>query len=213
MKVTSKNTRIVSDHPLLLDMLTKLRRDSTDSVTFRLFTKQITNFLIYESTLSLKTQKIITETPLTKLDGDQLDESMVIVPILRAGLLMAEAAAEILSEASVVHIGISRDEITLRPKEYFIPDIPVSRASTCLILDPMLATGGTASAACDVVKSWDVEKIIFVGILGSEQGVSRLTQEHPDVEIHLGAIDSDLDENGFIVPGLGDAGDRLFSTY
>ena len=212
MKKHSINSKIVSGHPLVGEILTKLRSSSTDSETFRRLGKQITQLLLYESTAAIETEKVDVETPLSPAIGEKLKGSIIIIPVLRAGLIMAEAAAEILTDASIVHIGLVRDEETLIPKEYLSPNRSVTSASVGLILDPMLATGGTVAAACNSVKEWDLDRVIFVGILGSEDGVSYLQSEFPNVEIHLAAIDPHLDQNGFIIPGLGDAGDRFFST-
>ena len=212
MKNRSIDSKIVSGHPLVAELLTKLRNHSTDSETFRRLGKQITQLLIYEAIATIETEQVHIETPLSPTQGEKLKGSIMIIPVLRAGLIMAEAAAEILPGASVVHIGLVRDEETLKPKEYLRPKSSETSASIGLILDPMLATGGTAAAACNSVNSWEFDKLIFVGVLGSEEGVSYLQDEYPEVEIHLAAIDPHLDKNGFIIPGLGDAGDRFFST-
>ena len=212
MKNRSIDSKIVSGHPLVAEILTKLRNHSTDSETFRRLGKQITQLLIYEAIATSETERVHIETPLSPTQGEKLKGSIMIIPVLRAGLIMAEAAAEILPGASVVHIGLVRDEETLKPKEYLRPKSSETSASIGLILDPMLATGGTAVATCNSMRSWEFDKLIFVGVLGSEEGVSFLQDEYPNVEIHLAAIDPYLDENGFIIPGLGDAGDRFFST-
>ena len=212
MKNRSIDSKIVSGHPLVAEILTKLRNHSTDSETFRRLGKQITQLLIYEAIATSETERVHIETPLSPTQGEKLKGSIMIIPVLRAGLIMAEAAAEILPSASVVHIGLVRDEETLKPKEYLRPRSSETSASIGLILDPMLATGGTAVATCNSMRSWEFDKLIFVGVLGSEEGVSFLQDEYPNVEIHLAAVDPYLDENGFIIPGLGDAGDRFFST-
>ena len=212
MENHSIDFKIVSGHPLVAEILTKLRNSSTDSETFRRLGKQITKLLLYESIAAIETEKVHVQTPLALAQGEKIKGSIIIIPILRAGLIMAEAAAEILPDASIVHMGLVRDEETLAPREYLSPNRSVTSASIGLILDPMLATGGTVAAACNSVKGWDVDRLIYVGILGSEAGVSYLQSEYPKVEIHLAAIDPHLDQNGFIVPGLGDAGDRFFCT-
>ena len=212
MENRSIDSEIVSGPPLVAEILTKLRNHSTDSETFRRLGKQITQLLIYEAIATIETEQVHIETPLSPTQGEKLKGSIMIIPVLRAGLIMAEAAAEILPGASVVHIGLVRDEETLKPKEYLRPKSSETSASIGLILDPMLATGGTAAATCNSMRSWEFDKLIFVGVLGSEEGVSYLQDEYPDVEIHLAALDPHLDNNGFIIPGLGDAGDRFFST-
>ena len=212
MENRSIDSKIVSGHPLVAEILTKLRNHSTDSETFRKLGKQITQLLLYEAIATIETEQVHIETPLSPTQGEKLKGSIMIIPVLRAGLIMAEAAAEILPDASVVHIGLVRDEETLKPKEYLSPRGSETSASIGLILDPMLATGGTAAATCNSMRSWEFDKLIFVGILGSEEGVSYFQDEYPNVEIHLAAVDPYLDENGFIIPGLGDAGDRFFST-
>ena len=152
------------------------------------------------------------QTPLTQTDGFDLQEKIGLVPILRAGLGMVEGVWELMPSAEVWHIGIYRDEQTLKPVEYYnkLPTEPT--VSVCLILDPMLATGGSAVATVDVLKRWGAKKIKFVGIIGAPEGVRKLQQVHPDVPIHLAALDDHLNEHGYIVPGLGDAGDRQFGT-
>lgn len=203
---------MVSDHPLIIDKLTKLRDVSTSSQTFRVLIRHITLLLLYEGTGAFATGNKTVETPLTDMEGMEIKESIAIVPILRAGLIMSDAVSELLPESPIVHIGLERNEKTLESKKYFSGQLQKPKVTTCLLLDPMLATGGTASTACDIIKSWGVKKIIFIGIIGAPEGFTRLRENHPDVKIHVAAIDSHLDGNGYIVPGLGDAGDRLFST-
>jgi uracil phosphoribosyltransferase len=147
-----------------------------------------------------------------RADGHRLSENVGLVPVLRAGLGMVEGAWQMLPGAEVWHIGLSRDERTLQPVAYYerLPIRPT--VDVCLILDPMLATGGSAVATVDILKEWGAERIKFVGVIGSRPGVERLSSAHPDVPIYLGALDEELNAIGFIVPGLGDAGDRQFGT-
>ena len=151
-------------------------------------------------------------TPLALTSGKELKEKIGLVPILRAGLGMVEGVWGLMPSAEVWHIGIYRDEKTLKPVEYYnkLPIEPT--VSVCLILDPMLATGGSAVATCDVLKRWGVKKIKFVGIIGAPEGIALMEGHHPDVPIFLAAIDDHLNDRGYILPGLGDAGDRQFGT-
>jgi uracil phosphoribosyltransferase len=152
------------------------------------------------------------ETPLRSMEGASLKDKIGLVPILRAGLGMVEGVWELIPNAEVWHIGLYRDEKTLKPVQYYnkLPLEPT--VSVCLILDPMLATGGSATACADLLKQWGVKKIKFVGIIGAPEGIALLQKNHPDIPIHLAAVDERLNERGYIVPGLGDAGDRQFGT-
>ncbi len=202
----------VSKHPLVAHKLSKLRDVKTEPKKFRELIRELAGLLAYESTLDLKIDPIEVQTPLETANGMSLREKVGLVPILRAGLGMVEGIWELMPSAEVWHIGLYRDEKTLKPVEYYnkLPTEPT--VSVCLILDPMLATGGSAVAAVDVLKRWGVNRIKFVGIIGSPEGVKLMQDTHPDVPIYLGVIDSHLNENGYIVPGLGDAGDRQFGT-
>ncbi len=152
------------------------------------------------------------QTPLAETDGKQLTEKIGLVPILRAGLGMVEGVWELMPSAEVRHIGLYRDERTLKPVEYY-NKLPVEpTVSVVLILDPMLATGGSAVATVDILERWGVRKVKFVGVIGAPEGIRNLHGKHPEVPIHLAAVDDHLNEVGYIVPGLGDAGDRLFGT-
>jgi uracil phosphoribosyltransferase len=168
--------------------------------------------LTYEATLDLPTKSRTVETPLASVVGNEVEEEIGLIPILRAGLGMVEGVWELMPAAKVWHIGLYRDEETLKPVEYY-NKLPVEpTVSICLILDPMLATGGSAVATVDLLKNWGVQRIKFVGIIGAPEGIEMLHGEHPDVPIHLGVVDKHLNDVGFIVPGLGDAGDRQFGT-
>ena len=202
----------VSVHPLVAHKLTKLRTKQTKSKKFRELIREISALLAYEATLDLSVQPTTVETPLEVTSGVNLKEPLGLIPILRAGLGMVEGIWELMPSAEVWHIGLYRDEETLRPVEYYnkLPIEPT--VSVCLILDPMLATGGSAVATIDVLKRWGVNKIKFIGILGAPEGISNLHNHHPEVPIHLAAIDRQLNDIGYILPGLGDAGDRQFGT-
>ena len=201
-----------STHPLVAHKLSRLRDKSTDPKRFRELVREISALLAYEATADLQTIPRDVETPLAKMTGMDLKEKIGLVPILRAGLGMVEGIWELMPSSEVWHIGLYRDERTLKPVEYYnkLPTEPT--VSVCLILDPMLATGGSATATVSVLKRWGAKKIKFVGLIGAPEGISRLQTDHPDVDIFLAAIDDHLNEKGYIVPGLGDAGDRQFGT-
>jgi len=201
-----------SKHPLVAHKLTRLRDKNTQPKKFRELVREISALLAYEATADLLITPREVETPLTSTDGWELKEKIGLVPILRAGLGMVEGVWGLMPSAEVWHIGLYRDEETLQPVEYYnkLPIEPT--VSVCLILDPMLATGGSAVATVDVVKRWGVSRIKFVAMIASPEGITVMQEAHPDVPIHLAAIDDHLNEIGYIVPGLGDAGDRQFGT-
>ncbi|MDO9545554.1 MAG: uracil phosphoribosyltransferase [Pelolinea sp.] len=202
----------LSEHPLVKHKLAKLRDIGTDPKKFRELIKEISGLLTYEVTADLMVRNIEVETPMAKAKGVELIEKIGLVPILRSGLGMVEGVWELMPSAEVWHIGIYRDEETLKPVEYY-NKLPVSPSvGVCLILDPMLATGGSASATIDVLKRWGVERIKFVGIIAAPEGIHHVHKKHPDIPLYLAAIDDRLNEVGYIVPGLGDAGDRQFGT-
>lgn len=201
-----------SQHPLVAHKLSRLRDKDTEPKKFRELVREIAGLLAYEATLDLQTAPREIETPLARMVGAELKEKIGLVPILRAGLGMVEGIWELMPQAEVWHIGLYRDEKTLKPVEYY-NKLPVEpTVSVCLILDPMLATGGSAVAVVDILKRWGVKKIKFVGLIGAPEGIAALQKAHPDVPIYLAAIDDHLNERGYIVPGLGDAGDRQFGT-
>jgi uracil phosphoribosyltransferase len=201
-----------SPHPLVAHKLALLRRKDTEPQHFRELVREIAALLTYEATADLITKPISVETPLATAPGVELRENIGLVPILRSGLGMVEGVWELMPNAEVWHIGLYRDERTLKPVEYY-NKLPVEpTVSVTLILDPMLATGGSAVATIDILKRWGVKKIKFVGILAAPEGIEMMQQHHPEVPIHLAVVDERLNENGFILPGLGDAGDRQFGT-
>jgi uracil phosphoribosyltransferase len=201
-----------SQHPLVAHKLSRLRDRHTEPKKFRELVREISALLAYEATADLVTIPWTLETPLSSITGAELKEKIGLVPILRAGLGMVEGIWELMPTAEVWHIGLYREEKTLKPVQYY-NKLPVEpTVSVCLILDPMLATGGSAVATADIVKRWGVMKIKFVGLIGAPEGIAAMQRAHPDVSIHLAAIDDHLNERGYIVPGLGDAGDRQFGT-
>jgi len=201
-----------SNHPLVAHKLARLRDIETDPKRFRELVREIAALLAYEATADLATVSRRVQTPLAESSGVELHEKIGLVPILRAGLGMVEGVWDLMPTAEVWHIGLYRDERTLKPVEYY-NKLPVEpTVSVCLILDPMLATGGSAVAAADVLKRWGVRRIKFVGVIGAPEGIKNLQDHHPDIPIYLAAIDDHLNEKGYIVPGLGDAGDRQFGT-
>ena len=201
-----------STHPLVKHKLTLMRRKSTEPKKFRELIREVTLLLCYEATADLATQEITVETPMGTAVGQELAEKIGLVPILRAGLGMVNGIWEMMPGAEVWHIGLYRDERTLKPVSYYnkLPTNPT--VQVCLVLDPMLATGGSAIATIDILKKWGAERIKFLGLLAAPEGIEALQTAHPDVPIYIAQIDDHLNDIGFIVPGLGDAGDRQFGT-
>ncbi|MDX2162553.1 MAG: uracil phosphoribosyltransferase [bacterium] len=205
----------VSSHPLIQHKLAVLRDQSTDFRSFRELMRELALLLIYEATQDLKLSPREVQTPMGAANGFKADETIGLVPILRAGLGMVEGALMMLPSVQVWHIGLYRDEKTLRPVTYY-NRLPVNpTVDVFLILDPMLATGGSAIAAVDLLKESaapKISRIKYIGLIAAPEGVQALSTAHPDVPIHVAAVDEKLNEIGFIVPGLGDAGDRQFGT-
>lgn len=201
-----------SAHPLVLHKLSILRDKDTEPRKFRELVREISALLTYEATADLITEAKEVNTPMGKARGAVTKENIGLVPILRAGLGMVDGVWDLLPDAQVWHIGLYRDEKTLQPVQYYnkLPTLPT--VGVCLVLDPMLATGGSAAATVTILKQWGVKRIKYVGILGAPEGIEHLSKTHPDVPIFLGAIDDHLNDIGYIVPGLGDAGDRQFGT-
>ena len=205
-------------HPLAQHKLTLLRRVETKSKKFRELVSELAIMLVYEATRDLPLEWSEIETPLTTAQGATMAEKVGLIPILRAGLGMVDGAWELMPQAEVWHLGLYRDERTLEPVEYYnkLPTDPT--VQLCLLLDPMLATGGSAIAAVDVLKRWGVSRIKFLCLIAAPEGIQALHAAHPDVDIYAASIDERLtDESdpfppGYIWPGLGDAGDRQFGT-
>ncbi|MBN2555389.1 MAG: uracil phosphoribosyltransferase [Anaerolineales bacterium] len=201
-----------SQHPLVAHKLSKLRDKNTKPKKFRELIREISSLLAYEATSDLRIEPVSVETPLEITDGFNLQQKIGLIPILRAGLGMVEGIWSLMPSAEVWHIGLYRDEKTLSPVEYY-NKLPVDpTVSVCMILDPMLATGGSAVATIDIVKRWGVTHIKFIGLIAAPEGIQHMHAHHPDVPIYLAAIDEKLNDNGYILPGLGDAGDRQFGT-
>jgi uracil phosphoribosyltransferase len=201
-----------SEHPLVRHKLTILRQTDTSVRHFRQLVWEITTLLAYEVLADLELAEMQVTTPLDQAEGYYLTERVALVPVLRAGLGMVDPIWTLVPHAQVGHIGMYRNEETLQPVEYFSKLPPVDEVDVCLLLDPMLATGGSAVAACNILKRWGFQCIKYVGLIAAPEGITRLHGEHPDVDIHIAAADCCLDHRGYIVPGLGDAGDRLFGT-
>ncbi|GAB5489971.1 MAG: uracil phosphoribosyltransferase [Phototrophicaceae bacterium] len=202
----------VSDHPLVKHKLTLLRDVDTDHRQFRELVRELTLLLTYEATQDVATFPRVVQTPMGKATGVEVNETIGLVPVMRAGMGMVDGVMELLPSVQVWHIGLFRDEETLRPVEYYnkLPDEPT--VQICLVLDPMLATGGSAIATINILKDWGAKRIKYIGLLGAPEGVEALSKAHPDVPIHLAQLDEELNEIGYIVPGLGDAGDRMYGT-
>ncbi|MCR1809308.1 uracil phosphoribosyltransferase [Haploplasma modicum] len=202
----------VLEHPLIKHKLTVIRDKNTKTKEFRESVNEIAGLLTFEITRNLTLKEKIVETPVDTYKGSELAEEIVIVPILRAGLGMVEGIHNLIPTAKIGHIGLYRDEETLEAKEYYSKFPDTLKDSTILLVDPMLATGNSTVKAIEILKSKGAKHIIFVGIVGSPEGVKRLREYDPNVMIYLAALDEKLNKNGYIVPGLGDAGDRLFGT-
>ena len=203
----------VSRHPLVQHKLARLRDRVTEPPQFRALVHDLTQLLFYEATQDLALAPVTVQTPLGPCEGARLSERVGLLPILRAGLGMADAILEVLPSAHVWHLGLYRDHQTLQPVTYYNKLPADLNFDLWLVVDPMLATGGSAVAALDVLKRGGARRIKYLGLIAAPEGVRALTEAHPDVPLYLAAVDSHLDEHCYIVPGLGDAGDRQFGTH
>lgn len=203
----------VSRHPLTLMRLTQLRHKDTASPAFRRRVRELAQVLFYEASADLALRETTVPTPLADCVGHELADRVGIVPILRAGLGMAEAILELAPQSGVWHIGMYRDHETSQPVLYYNPLPDQAPFDVAMVVDPMLATGGSAVASIDVLKRAGLKRIKFIGLIAAPEGVSALQAAHPDVPIHLAAVDERLNAKNYIVPGLGDAGDRQFGTW
>lgn len=203
---------VVLNHPLIDHKMAIARDVSTNTKIFRETISEIASLITYEITRDLKTVEKTIQTPIMETKGKILSNNVVIVPILRAGIGMVEGIHNLIPSAKIGHIGLYRDEESLEPKEYYSKLPPNINNSVVLLVDPMLATAGSAIKAVEILKDAGAKDIRFVGIVGCPEGVKRLQESHSDVQIYLAALDLKLNEDGYIIPGLGDAGDRLFGT-
>jgi len=202
----------VLDHPLIRSKLTRMRDTRTDNQTFRRLLAELTALMVYEITRDYPLRKVEVETPLERTTGEVLAGSVVLVPILRAGTGMLSSVLDLIPTAKVGHIGLYRDPETLRPIEYYCKLPPDLEEAQIILVDPMLATGGSAIAATEIIKREGGRMIRFLCLVAAPEGVAAYSEAHPEVAIYTAALDRKLNENGYIIPGLGDAGDRIFGT-
>ena len=205
-------TAHVSTHPLVAHHVCTLRNPATQPSEFRRVVRQLTTLVAVEATAGLATRPGRVPTPLGEAAGRTLADRIAIVPILRAGLGMADGLLELIPDAEVWHVGLYRDEATLQPKEYYNKLPKKLDAGVALVVDPMLATGGSAVRTCEILRAAGIPRLMFLGLIASPQGVEALAAAVPGVAIHVAALDEGLNQAGYIVPGLGDAGDRQFGT-
>lgn len=202
----------IFDHPLIKDKLTRMRKTSTESTKFRDNLKEITQLMAYEVTKDFLLKDIEIETPVAKTKGYKLKDKIVLIPILRAGLGMVDGLKDLMPTASIGHIGIYRDEETSLPKQYYCKMPKSLENGNAILLDPMLATGGSASEAIKIIKEYKPKSISFICLVAAPEGLKRIETDHPDVKIYVASLDEKLNKKYYIVPGLGDAGDRIFGT-
>jgi uracil phosphoribosyltransferase len=202
----------VSSHPLVKHKITLLSAASTETILFRQLVTELTQLIVYEATSQLPIADVEYMSPLEPAIGKHVAVSIGLVPILRAGLGMIDKAAEILPRATVYHIGVYRDETTHRPVSYYNRLPETLTDDVLFMIDPMLATAGSASATATFLKERGARSIVFLGLIAAPEGVRRMLKEHPDIPIYIARLDRELDANMYIRPGLGDAGDRLFGT-
>jgi uracil phosphoribosyltransferase len=210
--MTSSAVNVV-DHPLVAHHLTELRHHATRPPQFRAAVRRLAGLLTYEATRDLSVEETTVETPLTTTSAQRLRQQIGLIPILRAGLGMVDPVLDLIPDAQVWHLGLYRDETTAKPVEYYskLPDEnPVDLA---LVLDPMLATGGSASAAIATLTKWGAKTIRLLSIIAAPEGIKVVQQEYPETQIYVCAVDERLNDQKFIFPGLGDAGDRSFNTH
>ena len=202
----------ISEHPLIHTKMAMLRNEKTVTKEFREIIGEVASLLFYEATRELPLTEVTVQTPISETVCKTIDTKLAVVPILRAGIGMTDGILNLVPTAKIGHIGLYRDEETLEPVEYYCKLPADVSERTVYLVDPMLATGGSADAAIGFLKARGVKKIIFLCILAAPNGVERLQKNHPDVDIYAAAYDGGLNEHGYIVPGLGDAGDRIFGT-
>ena len=216
MQIKDKYPQVtLCEHPLIQDAVIQIRDKNTPSSKFRALIEQISQFLIYEATKDIKVKKTKVETVLGTAEGSMVVQHKIIFcPILRAGLGMLQPVLNVFPDATVWHLGLYRNEETLQPVEYYVklPD-KLPKDSSMYILDPMLATGGSAAASVTILKKRGIKNINFISIISATKGIENLLEHHPDIKIYTSAIDKIINENGYIVPGLGDAGNRIYNTF
>ncbi|HHU20958.1 MAG TPA: uracil phosphoribosyltransferase [Acholeplasma sp.] len=203
---------VIFNHPLMHHKLTLIRNEETGTKDFRETVEEISMLMAYEVTRNLPTVEKKVKTPIATMKGKVLAKEVVIVPIIRAGIGMVDGILKLIPTAKVGYVGVYRDDKTLLPHEYYVKLPDKLDEATILVVDPMLATGGSASHTIDLLKKRNAKDISYVGIVGAPEGVKALQEKHPDVNIFLAALDEKLNDNGYIVPGLGDCGDRLYGT-
>ena len=202
----------IIDHPLIQHKLTQIRNKHTGTKEFRENVNEIAGLMAYEITRDIPLRETVTETPMMSCVTSELSRDIVLIPVLRAGLGMVDGITSLIPTAKIGHVGMYRDHDTLEPKSYYAKFPYRMKKAIVMVLDPMLATGGSASATLDKLKSEGASDLKLVCIVGAPEGLERIRRDHPDVEIFLAALDDGLNEQGYIMPGLGDAGDRLFGT-
>ena len=202
----------IIDHPLIQHKLTQIRNKHTGTKEFRENVNEIAGLMAYEITRDIPLRETVTETPMMSCVTSELSRHIVLIPVLRAGLGMVDGITSLIPTAKIGHVGMYRDHDTLEPKSYYAKFPYRMKKAIVLVLDPMLATGGSASATLDKLKSEGASDLKLVCIVGAPEGLERVSKNHPDVDIFLAALDDGLNEQGYILPGLGDAGDRLFGT-
>jgi uracil phosphoribosyltransferase len=202
----------IIDHPLIQHKLTRIRSKHTGTKEFREIVNEIAGLMAYEITRDIPLRKTETETPMMRCETRELSREIVLIPVLRAGLGMVDGITSLIPTAKIGHVGMYREHDTLEPKSYYAKFPHRMKNAVVMVLDPMLATGGSASATLDKLKSEGARDLKLVCIVGAPEGLNRVRKDHPEVEIYLAALDDGLNENGYIIPGLGDAGDRLFGT-
>lgn len=202
----------IFNHPLIKDKLSRMRKIETQSTKFRDNLEEITQLMAYEVTKNYELINIELETPIAKMTGYKLKDKVVLIPILRAGLGMVDGLKELIPTASIGHIGLYRDEETSLPQQYYCKMPDSIKGANAIILDPMLATGGSAARAIEIVKTYQPKSISFVCLVAAPEGLQVIQKAHPDINIYAAALDAKLNDKNYIVPGLGDAGDRIFGT-
>lgn len=202
----------VLKHPLITHKLTQMRKKDTNTKDFRQNLDEIGGLMAYEITRDIPTRTVTIETPVATCETQEIKDDIVLVPILRAGLGMVNGISQLIPTVKIAHVGLYRDEETLQPHTYFEKYPAHMEDAVVMVVDPMLATGGSAIAALDMVKKQGAKNIRLVCLVGAPEGVEAVEKAHPDVDIYLAALDEKLNEKGYIIPGLGDAGDRIFGT-